>query len=75
MEEYSHMRRTGKLAAGVVALAGLTLAACTGQSPEGIVVGVDAPDFTLSDAYGNEVALEDYTGEQPVLLFFHMAVG
>ena len=33
-----------------------------------------APDFTLPNALGGEVALTDYAG-QPVFLFFHMAVG
>lgn len=33
-----------------------------------------APDFTLPNALGGEVSLNDYKGE-PVFLFFHMAVG
>jgi cytochrome oxidase Cu insertion factor (SCO1/SenC/PrrC family) len=40
----------------------------------GIVVGADAPAFTLANALGDPVSLSDYQG-QPVLLFFHMAVG
>lgn len=33
-----------------------------------------APDFTLPNALGGEVSLNDYEGK-PVFLFFHMAVG
>jgi hypothetical protein len=32
-------------------------------------------NFTLPEARGGSVALSDYRGKQPVLLFFHMAVG
>lgn len=49
------------------------LAAC-GQSSDNPLVGESAPDFTLPDASGDTVALADYSG-QPVLLYFHMAVG
>jgi cytochrome oxidase Cu insertion factor (SCO1/SenC/PrrC family) len=52
------------------------LAACgtsTAEEPAG-VVGMDAPDFTLDDALGGQTSLSDFSGE-PVLLFFHMAVG
>lgn len=38
-------------------------------------VGDPAPDFTLPTADGGAVALADYTGQQPVLLYFHMAAG
>lgn len=51
----------------------LLLAACGGGN-QAIEVGADAPDFTLPDAAGGEVSLADYAG-QPVLLYFHMAVG
>jgi len=51
----------------------LLLAAC-GGSNQAIEVGADAPDFTLPDAAGGDVSLSDYAG-QPVLLYFHMAVG
>ena len=33
-----------------------------------------APEFTLPNAFGGEVSLNDYEGKN-VLLFFHMAVG
>lgn len=50
----------------------LLLAAC-GSS--GLQVGDQAPEFSLPTASGGEVALDDYTGRQPVLLYFHMALG
>jgi cytochrome oxidase Cu insertion factor (SCO1/SenC/PrrC family) len=51
------------------------LAGCKSKQPEGITVGAVAPDFTLVSAVeGQPVALSDYQG-QPVLLFFHMAMG
>ena len=54
----------------------LLLSACGGsgggQGP--VEVGAEAPDFTLPNATGGEVSLSDYEG-QPVLLYFHMAVG
>jgi hypothetical protein len=40
-----------------------------------LAVGDQAPGFTLPSATGADVSLSDYTGEGPVLLFFHMAVG
>jgi hypothetical protein len=51
------------------------LAACGGgaSAPASIEVR-PAPDFTLPNALGGEVSLNDYEGE-PVFLFFHMAVG
>ena len=51
----------------------LLLVAC-GEDSQEIEVGATAPDFTLPDASGGEVSLSDYSG-QPVLLYFHMAVG
>lgn len=57
----------------LIVLASL-IAACGGNSPD-VSVGDPAPGFTLPTATGDEVSLADYTGKQPVLLFFHMAVG
>mgnify|MGYP001828511658 FL=1 len=55
-------------------IATVLLQACS-STPEGIQVGAQAPDFTLPSSEGTQVSLSDYTGEQPVLLFFHMANG
>lgn len=44
-------------------------------SSSGLNVGDPAPAFNLPSADGGEVSLADYMGEQPVLLYFHMAVG
>ena len=50
------------------------LAACGGSpTANGDEVG-PAPDFSLPNALDGKVALSDYAG-QPVLLYFHMAVG
>lgn len=38
-------------------------------------VGDAAPAFSLPASDGDTVSLADYVGEQPVLLYFHMAVG
>ena len=55
------------LLAGLGVLLAILLAACQNtDSP--------APDFTLPSATGEEVALSDFAG-QPVMLYFHMAVG
>lgn len=51
------------------------MSACGGSPPA--PVGMEAspaPDFSLPNALGGDVALSDYAGE-PVFLFFHMAVG
>ncbi len=60
-------------AAGLLVI-GLSLAACT-QGNETLAVGDPAPDFSASTAAGGTVSLSDFKNEQPVLLFFHMAVG
>ena len=58
----------------VVTLVTLTLwiAACAGDV--GLQVGDEAPDFALNSAQGNQISKADYSG-QPVLLYFHMAMG
>ena len=75
-------------AVGVVLLA-MLLTACGGDkknasSSSGLVDqtaqtrfkhGDPAPDFTLPTADGSTVSLASYKDRQPVLLFFHMAVG
>lgn len=53
---------------------GFSLAACS-QGNDILSVGDRAPDFNASTASGGAVSLSDYNSEQPVLLFFHMAVG
>lgn len=42
------------------------------QLPEGdgLIVGVKAPDFNLSDSDGNMIALADYVGKKKVVLVF-----
>ena len=53
----------------------MVLTACAPQpSHASSLVGMAAPGFTLDNALGGQTSLSDYAG-QPVLLFFHMAVG
>ena len=63
-------RVSGAGAAGL--LLALTLAACGDDGA--IAEGAAAPAFALPSAAGGTVALADY-GDEPVLLFFHMADG
>ncbi len=62
---------------GLVSLALLLLAGCSGQSadPAALSVGDAAPDFTLSNTDGSTYTLSEHLEEKPVLLFFHMADG
>ena len=57
-----------------MALAVILITAC-GASETGLDVGDSAPDFSLQAADGDTVSLSDYRSEQPVLLYFHMALG
>jgi hypothetical protein len=57
----------------VLFLVSILAQACSSQGD--LAVGDQAPGFTLPSATGTDVSLSDYTGEGPVLLFFHMAVG
>lgn len=34
-------------------------------------IGDKAPDFTLTDSYGNSVSLSDFAGEKNVVLYFY----
>ena len=54
-------------------LAGILLGACA-PAEDGLSVDDHAPAFELPSTAGKRVSLSDYEG-QPVLLFFHMAVG
>ena len=59
----------------VMVLTALALAGCRSAPVAGLQVGDEAPGFSLPAVGGAQVALSDYTGVSPVLLFFHMAVG
>jgi hypothetical protein len=59
----------------VFLLAGLLLYACEPNTQDGLDVGDKAPNFTLPNALGGYITLSDYKYRQPVLLYFHMAVG
>lgn len=64
-----------------LALVLLVLQGCTSSAPATSeqapqsTDGRQAPAFALPAADGGTVALDDYVGRQPVLLYFHMAVG
>jgi hypothetical protein len=58
----------------LVSLLGFVLAACNPTGDE-LDIGDQAPSFTLPSEVGEQVSLVDYRGKQPVLLYFHMAVG
>ena len=68
------MRTTRSLLIAVIGvmLLGLGLAAC--GDDDGGAEGNTAPAFSLPDSTGGIVSLADY-GDEPVLLYFHMADG
>jgi len=57
----------------VLFLVSILAQACSSQGD--LAVGDQAPGFTLPSTTGTDVSLSDYTGEGPVLLYFHMALG
>jgi hypothetical protein len=67
-------KRVNYLVISIITLLGLTLSAC-GLAKGELSVGDPAPGFTLPSEAGEQVSLADYQGKQPVLLYFHMAVG
>lgn len=69
-----HKKKFSKWVVLLVLMA-VALSACSPGASKALAVGSEAPDFTLQNALGGTVSLHDYTGSQPVLLFFHMAVG
>ena len=76
----THLDRLGKackkntlLLVGLVVLVSISLQACSPQTE--LNVADQAPEFTLPSSEGERVSLDKYVGKQPVLLFFHMAVG
>ena len=56
-----------------ILLTAFLLQACNSTSA-GVQVGADAPSFILPSTDSRLISLADYAG-QPVLLYFHMAVG
>jgi len=70
------MRRTWIFTAALLALALIT-AACSGaeEASDGARVGKEAPKFSLTSASGDQVSLDDYLGQRPVLLYFSMGPG
>jgi hypothetical protein len=62
------------LAVLLLSFPALVLAAC-GAGGGQLPIGGVAPDFSLPSERGEQIALADYRGKQPVLLFFHMALG
>ena len=45
-----------------------------GGGQPGVKVGDRAPDFSLPDASGRAVALGDFRGKRPVVLYFYPKV-
>lgn len=59
----------------ILLLSALLFPSCVTGPGEELKVGDHAPNFTLPNALGGSVTLSDYRFNQPVLLYFHMAVG
>lgn len=70
------MRRASLSAVTLLALAGLScaqIAALATRLPaaeHAPAVGAPAPDFTLADQHGDQVALSSLRGRQTVLVFY-----
>jgi hypothetical protein len=70
-----------QLCLALLAVLSLVLSGCAGDrnaagAPgQPLGPGSPTPDFALPSATGGTLALADYAGRQPVLLYFHMAVG
>jgi hypothetical protein len=60
---------------GWVLAVSFAIAGCRPSPAVGLQIGEEAPGFSLPAVGGTQVALSDFTGVSPVLLFFHMAVG
>ena len=75
LKPMKHRLRRWSLARGLgmIAAIGLLAGACGGDAGD-LAVGDTAPDFSLAESSGRNVALEGYGG-QDVLLYFHMADG
>jgi hypothetical protein len=54
-------------------IAVLLVSACSGGGA-GLAIGDDAPGFSLPEASGSTVSLDDFSGTA-TLLYFHMADG
>jgi len=63
-----------QLSLAILLAMSLVLQACSPDSSE-LSVGDQAPTFTLPSATGAEVSLSEVNADQPVLLYFHMALG
>jgi hypothetical protein len=54
---------------------GVLVTACGSSAVDGVAVDSPAPSFILQSSNGDDISLSDYQGKQPVLLYFHMAMG
>ena len=69
---------TEKILKNVMFVSGLILSAfllsACGSSQGSLAIGEPAPDFRLTTGDNSVISLKDFTGE-PILLYFHMAMG